>query len=362
MLGARVAQSAFGLFLVWLVWACGGSTSTAGSAPEAGAPSSTSSGGSSGDGGSSGASSGGSSGAISSSGAPVGKMAFVVDRIYLGETDRTGVKNKDAWKEYGRDIDGLVSVVTSSTSPDLASVCKRKAGAAATVHNDGNGGIDNTWGKELLKLFDAFNGTPSQAMTGEIAKGGRTPMITLVGNSGSFVYAEAGEGPPTWAPTEERAVAADWMTGGVGGSPKATFVNGGVMTNGVYDSGPIAGDVLVGIYGQIFVPIRAARITMKIASDESNVTEGTISGVVETETMVNAFAAEMKRISTELCSGSTVEGIKESIRQASDIMQDGTQNPSVECNAISIAIGFDAKRVVVGAVAPAVEPPSDPCQ
>lgn len=67
-------------------------------------------------------------------------------------------------------------------------------------------------------------------------------------------------------------------------------------------------------------------------------------------------------MSAELCSGSTVEAIKESVRQASDIMKDGTQDPNVECDGISVGLGFEATRIVVGSVAPAPQPTPDPCQ
>jgi hypothetical protein len=337
--------------------ACGGSQTTAGAPFDAGA--SSSSGSSGGEDVATKPDTGGSSGQQSSGGTTVGKLSFVVNKIYLGESDRAGVKNKDAWKVFGRDIDGLATVITTSTSPDLMKVCKRKAGAPATVHNDGTAGIDNAWGKEILKLMDPFAPTPSKQMTDAIVGGSRTGMFSLDGKAGSFVYAEEVSAPPTFASNEQRPVAAEWLSGG---NPKATFVNGGVLSNGIYDSGDIAGELLLGIAPDVVVPLRKARITMKIAGDEGSVTEGTISGVVETEVLVNAFAASMGRLSPELCSGTTVEGIKDSMRQASDILKDGTQDPNVECDGISVGIGFDATRVVVGPVAPAPQPSPDPCQ
>jgi hypothetical protein len=334
--------------------ACGGSPTTVGGPPDAGVASSSSSGGPT-----DASDTDGSSGSSSSGGAPVGKAAFVVDRLYLGETDRAGVKNKDAWKDFGRNIDGLVTVVSSPSSTDLTKVCKRKQGAPATVHSDGNAGIDNAWGKEVLKLFDPFSPTASKSMTDAILDGARAPMVSLDGKTGAFVYAEKVSSPPTFAPDEERAVAADWMSGG---TAKATIVSGGVAANGIYDSGPIAGELLLELIPHVVVPLHAARITMTVASDQAGVSLGTLSGVVETEVLVAAMAAEMGRMSPELCSGTTVEGIKDSIRLASDILKDGSQDPNVECDGISVGIGFDATRVVVGAVAPAPQPEANPCQ
>lgn len=329
--------------------ACGGSTTTAGAPFDGGA---TSSSGSTID-----ATTQPDTG--TSPGVPAGKAAFAVNKIFLGETDRAGAKNKDAWKDYGRDIDGLATVVTSSTSPELAKVCKRRAGAPATVHNDGNDGIDNVWGKEIMKLLDPFSPTPSKVMTDAILDGSRTAMISIDGTKGSFLYAESVTPAPTFAPNEERAVAAEWMNGA---TPIATIVSGAVLSNGTYDSGTLSGDVLVALSADMVVPLHAARITMKLSPDDSSVSDGNISGVVETEVLVNAIAKTAGTFSAELCSGTTIEAIKDSVRQASDIMKDGMQDPSKECDGISVGLGFEATRVVVGATAPAKQPAPDPCQ
>jgi hypothetical protein len=43
------------------------------------------------------------------------------------------------------------------------------------------------------------------------------------------------------------------------------------------------------------------------------------------------------------------------------MMQDGTQDPTRECDGISIGLGFEMTRVVIGAVAAPVAPPANPC-
>src|SRR4051812_43916764 len=35
--------------------------------------------------------------------------AYAVNQLFLGETDRRGVPQKDAWKSYGENLDGRVS-------------------------------------------------------------------------------------------------------------------------------------------------------------------------------------------------------------------------------------------------------------
>ena len=63
-------------------------------------------------------------------------------------------------------------------------------------------------------------------------------------------------------------------------------------------------------------------------------------------------------ISTSSCTASM--NILESIGQASDIMQDGTQDPTKTCDGISIGLGFTATIDQVGPTVPAMTTP-DPC-
>ena len=79
----------------------------------------------------------------------------------------------------------------------------------------------------------------------------------------------------------------------------------------------------------------------------------------------NDLAALQKvagRISTQLCGGSTLDTIKQTIRQASDILQDGTNAAGKNCDAISIGIGFTGKRIGdLKTEAKDAVPPPDPC-
>ncbi|HEY8092062.1 MAG TPA: hypothetical protein VIF09_29575, partial [Polyangiaceae bacterium] len=72
---------------------------------------------------------------------------FAFRHYYLGDTDRAGVFGATAWKLYGTNVDGKV---TTTTSTD---VCTLAAGAAKATQADGPGGIDNSWGANLMPLF-----------------------------------------------------------------------------------------------------------------------------------------------------------------------------------------------------------------
>jgi hypothetical protein len=105
---------------------------------------------------------------------------------------------------------------------------------------------------------------------------------------------------------------------------------------------------------------------MEVSADGTTATNGTLAGIVSTEDMVASItwiAGRIAgRINTQLCSGSTLETIQQTIRQASDILVDGAQDPSKPCDGISIGVGFEAVKVVPSGVAPDPAPGPDPCQ
>lgn len=131
---------------------------------------------------------------------------------------------------------------------------------------------------------------------------------------------------------------AEWTE--VGSGAKSKIVIGGVGSDGLYDSGVLVGPTqivaLIGGTPTKPLTIRAARFRMKIAADGLTANEGSLSGVVPTEELV----AEFKRYAATL---------------------DITQDPTKECDGISIGLGFELTRVVIGTAAAPVAPPANPC-
>jgi len=291
---------------------------------------------------------------------------FALNSLHLGEADRGGVKNPNAWKKYGYNLDGRISNVTDQKSPDLARVCKRSSGAPATIHQDGDEGTDNTFGKEILKLLDPFTPTPSKSLTEALGKGDFTILLKIVGltdeptqtNTGLsgtlLVGGDFGQTPPTFTTADDWPYRADPQVAIAG-----AYINKGFFVNG---KGGAKVDLALSISGQsLKLTINKAIITFK-HQPPNDLAEGTIAGVINTEEFVNGIGAVAGRFSTDLCQGSTVEGIKSSIRQASDMLADGTQDSNKECNGISVGIGFTGKRVGNPTkTAPEEAPPPDPC-
>ena len=295
------------------------------------------------------------------------ERTFALQNLYLGEADRAGTKNKDAWKDYGYNLDGQITVAKDPKAADLGKVCNRVAGASYTIHDDGKEGIDNSFGHTILALLDPFAPTPSKSISDAIAKGDFTillkikgltddPAQTNTGLSGTLlVGGDYGDTPPKFDQSTDWPFRKDPQVG-INGA----YINKGVFVNG---SGGATVKLSLSIQGQsLDLTINKALITFKHNPSSGELTDGTIAGVLSTEEFVNGISSVAGRFSTDLCSGTTVEGIKDSIRQASDMLADGSQKPGVGCTGISVGIGFTAKRVANPTKeAPEGTVPPDPC-
>jgi hypothetical protein len=76
-----------------------------------------------------------------------------------------------------------------------------------------------------------------------------------------------------------------------------------------------------------------------------------IGGVLNTQ----EFVAQVLKVAylLDLCTNSILPTLVQEIEQASDILSDGTQDPTQTCDAISIGLGFDMASAQIGDVGPA---------
>jgi hypothetical protein len=97
--------------------------------------------------------------------------------------------------------------------------------------------------------------------------------------------------------------------------------------------------------------LHSARLTMNLAADRKSATGGMIGGVLNTE----EFITEVKKVGAllKLCDQSLFASLIEQVRQASDIMTDGSQDPAKTCDGISMGLGFDMQEAQIGDVGPA---------
>jgi hypothetical protein len=298
---------------------------------------------------------------------------------YFGDTTRAGASDPNAWKKFGYDLDGLKSTRTSTNH------CKLAEGASDSVKTDGDNGIDNSFGPNIMPIMTGINPQFATLINDNVTAGFFAMILEIekVGTGADYVNlpaalyfgANVGEivgSPPKWDGSDVWPVYCDLMTdckaSGTmqldGGNQSTVKFPNSYMTGRTWVSGPgsvVTMTLLVG--GVTFsLKITKAVITAELNATNTGGTNGVIAGILDTEQVVSTISQLAGRISTSLCDGSALDEVKNSIRKASDIMSDGTQNPNATCNGITVGLGFDLAPVQLGAVLDESEVTPDPCE
>lgn len=292
-------------------------------------------------------------------------VTFAVSSVLWGNTDPDGgLDLADGWKQYGYNIDGVAP-------GDVAAFCKPVQGASATlVHQEGIDGIENAFGHIVLPLLPE-NTTIDNCICCDIPR----PSTVLLSLD------QLGTGS-SYNPLPARVASSNppdnyFDAGGCGYPPfdgtdvwpvdqgTAESLTASYFVNDTWVSGPIAR--LSVVFQGIDVPqtpfpfdIVHARITMRLDPTHKTATAGVISGVLPTADFQHQLLMFAGSVSPSFCTSSILMSLLDSIGQASDIMQDGTQDPTKTCDGISIGLGFVASIDQVGPTVPAVTAP-DPC-
>jgi hypothetical protein len=268
-------------------------------------------------------------------------------------------------------------------------VCTLVAGSSKQVQVDGNGGIDNAWGSQIMPIVETLDSTASETLNQSIQGGAWTQMIDVVGFDDSvgntttatglagIVLAGAaypGGAPPwdistIWPVAPELISGCSLTTGCPSGTNPITDAQIKLMayqSGGTFVSGPPVPLTLpIALFGQpLVLNVASAVITFQPQAPGS-ITNGVIAGVIATNDLIAAFHQAAGGISLSLCSGSAFESIAMQIQQTSDIVLNGTvvsNSAGNECNAISIGLGFDATEIAAPSVIAGPSPAAtDPC-
>ncbi|WP_437593986.1 hypothetical protein [Sorangium sp. So ce1000] len=299
-----------------------------------------------------------------------GGVAFAIDRLFLGETDRDGKKVAGSWKQYGFNLDGKVS---STVSQDL---CKPVDDTAPSeVYPDGVDGIDNSFGNKLVSLIANLLSDPSTRVSDAIGNGDFTVILKVdgLGEQASYnpltakLYGGATLGAaPTWDGSDRWPVVPELLTDAQNVDSAKVVFPASYVVDDTWVSGPdsqVTFKLNLTVSGTVIgLTIRNVRISMDLAPDHRSVVKGTIAGVLETAVLVEELRGVIGAVQPNFCEGAGLETILDQVRRASDIMKDGSQDPSKACDAISIGIGFTAKEVQLGEIAPPAETTGVPCQ
>lgn len=297
------------------------------------------------------------------------EVVLAIDRLYFGDTNWDDTQNTSTgWQLFGLNIDGKSSTGSSTDT------CKPAGGGAASVtFPDGPNGLDNSFGKNVLPVFTANIPSLSAQANAALINGDFSILIRMIGlDSGptqgaipAKVYGGAYlDLPPTFDGSDCWPVAPESLSNPADvESAKASYPSTSLNLNR-WDS-VSTGDLdltlqVLGFQGHAI--IHQARIVMDLDPDHNGTQKGIISGVLDTEEFITAIKKLMASFDPQACQGGAfVQMIETSIRQASDIMKDGTQDPNATCNGISIGLGFKAARVQFGPIGDALPPQPDPC-
>lgn len=351
MLGSDRVYPALALVTTVAV-GCGGGGNTAGSGGSSGKGGSTSS---------TSATTSSSSAASSSSGGmtcPSGQgTALAITKLSFGEG------NSGQWKKVGFNIDGLVSTAASTN------VCKLNAGGkAATAYPDGDQGIDNSFGKNILPTILSLYPTWTTGINSDIQKGtfnvllkmyclpptGNVPVLTTKLFGGTTLGTM-----PKLDGTDKWPVSPELLSNAKDPESSTIIFDKCSVMGTTFDSGKNQTFIIsIPIYSQqpgmsttVKLTLYAAQLTMTLAADRKSATGGMIGGVLNTE----EFVAEVKKVGSllNLCNTSLFTDLITQIRQASDILADGSQDPSKTCDGISMGLGFEMTEAQLGGVGPA---------
>jgi hypothetical protein len=295
-------------------------------------------------------------------------VTFAVSKLYLGDIARDGTPDKsNGWKKFGFDIDGKIS------TKDSTDLCKTNSGGTkSSVYPDGDDGIDNSFGRNILPIILGLASDASSKINDSILKGTFTLMLDVdkLGTSADYnplttrLYAGADLGmAPKFDGSDKWPVRPELLTNPTDIKSSKVQFPSSYVTGNTWVSGS-KGDVTLSLSIQGYtlnLTIGSAQIAMQLDPTHKKVTNGTIAGVLETEVLTTELKKVAGGFNASLCSGSTIDSIITQIKQASDIMKDGSQDAAKTCDGISIGLGFDGDVVQIGAIAPASMPGTDPC-
>jgi hypothetical protein len=297
---------------------------------------------------------------------------FAISKLYFGDLDQAGQPSTTAWKTYGLNIDGKV------TAENSTNVCTRIEDAICETQLDGDNGIDNSFGENVVPVIETLSAMFSSYVNQQIQQGGGTLLLQLDGLGSSDSYAPLPGAlyramptpqPPRWDGTDVRNVDTVSLIGGDISKPIALLPNG-YMNDRVWVGGLASGTVYfdlqvtsdnggVGLMPPL--PLQHVQVAMHVASGNGSAASGTLSAVARAQDVVAWLQLFAGTISTSLCSGAAFQSIASQFDQMSDIMANGTNEPGQPCDAISVGAGFDAVAVQLGKAE--TEPPVvNPCE
>lgn len=280
-------------------------------------------------------------------------VTLALTELYFGEG------NSGEWKSVGLNVDGLDS---DGASTD---VCQPNSGGDPdTAYPDGNDGIDNSFGKNLLPTLLALSPQFSVNVNAALTQGNFNAMLKMyclpeTGDANIITKVFGGtdlESVPMYDGTDLWPVAPEILADPQDPESSTLVFENSSVEGSTFDSGK--GETFI-----LAIPIEyndqtallkltlyGAQLKLTLSEDRRSATGGVIGGVLNTEELID----QIKKVGwvADMCEEETFQSILTYVRQVSDIMTDGTQDPDQTCDGISFGVKFEMKEVQLGAVGP----------
>lgn len=277
------------------------------------------------------------------------ERTFAVNSLNLG--------GNNEWKKLGYNLDGKASTGKSTD------VCKPVPGGITSPHQDGNGGIDNSFGANVLESLEGVQPDIQKIANEALASGSFTIMVqvkglpasapaALGGLSGQLFaggkYSETADGglgdPPSFTSDTDWPVLPAILLGDTVASGSKIKFSNSYVADGTFVSGDrVTVSLNLKLAGvDLSLSVKDAVITGKPGA--SDMTGGIISGFLVTSEVADALKQVGPSLSTSFC-GDIGNKFIETLKTSSDMLSDGTNASGRECDAISIGLGFTAKEI-----------------
>jgi hypothetical protein len=301
-----------------------------------------------------------------------GPLTFAITKILLGETDRDGNPGfPDIWKQIGYDLDGVDTFEVCDKA--MESLCAPRNDAERKNLLDGDDGIDNSFGGVLYPILRGLDDTLEQKANFVLDQGGATVLIDLDDVGAGDTYAPLGarlhhaatldhvpllDGSDVW-PIQDDLLDDPSDPGSAKLQSGESYLVEGVWVGRFKGGLPIA----ITLGGKtILITILDPTVTMTLDPGRAGATNGTIAGVLAVDPLL-ATAREIAALQDPaLCTETSLvlQTLLARVERSADILLDRSQDPAKTCDAVSIGLGFEATRVVLGPVV-AAEPISSAC-
>jgi hypothetical protein len=255
-----------------------------------------------------------------------------------------------------------------------------EGGKKKDVRVDGKGGIDNTFGKNILPRLDELLDHKASAQANQAILQGQRGLVLWAGQLGSqrnYTGVEgqlfAVKGNLLAHGTIAAPTAAQWASGDFTWRPLSDHLAASGASQTDFPQGYLASNTLVSGPQTSFVfPLSFQGFTLDliihqgqiaVQLDETHRTgaSGVIGGILDPEELISSLRPIASQLSTTLCDPAMVDALTSQIKRFSDITLDGKQDPTVTCDGLSIGLGFETAAALLGDPTPATPPPPVPC-